>query len=383
MSQRSVRSLMQAPVDRRGKRLAFTLIVAGVLVASALLAANPIRQNTARAANGQVVPPGLTVVTVVRRDLVSRVVVDGTLGYAQLGRKLTNQLSGVVTAMPAPGTVISRGQPLYWVNDLPVILMYGDLPAWRALDTGISGSDVLQLELNLRALGFANGRTLNPDGHFTDADAQAVRRWQKAIGLPATGAAELGRVVFLPGQVRVASNDLEIGAATAPGSFPLTVTSPTRAVAANVSTALETLVRIGAIVEVTLPGGQVIAGDVSGIARNAQSQQSNIAGQQNPSPTATMAVQIRLSDGQLSGDFDQEPVKVAFVADSAKNVLAVPINALLALPNGGYAVEVVSERNARHLVQVTTGLFDEADNLVEVRGAGLEEGLHILVPSET
>ena len=66
------------------------------------------------------------------------------------------------------------------------------------------------------------------------------------------------------------------------------------------------------------------------------------------------------------------------VAASAGNVLAVPVNALVALSGGGYGVEVVSG-SQRTLLGVTTGLF--ADTLVQVSGPGLRAGMRVEVPS--
>jgi predicted ribosome-associated RNA-binding protein Tma20 len=58
-------------------------------------------------------------------------------------------------------------------------------------------------------------------------------------------------------------------------------------------------------------------------------------------------------------------------------VLAIPVAALLALAEGGYAVELV-DNGSTHLVGVETGLF--ADGLVEVKGNGLSAGDLVVVP---
>jgi hypothetical protein len=75
---------------------------------------------------------------------------------------------------------------------------------------------------------------------------------------------------------------------------------------------------------------------------------------------------------------DEAPVDVLIVSDSASNVLAVPVTALLALSEGGYAVEVVDEGGSTHLVGVETGLF--ADGLIEVTSSGLSAGDLVVVP---
>jgi membrane fusion protein, multidrug efflux system len=59
-------------------------------------------------------------------------------------------------------------------------------------------------------------------------------------------------------------------------------------------------------------------------------------------------------------------------------VLAVPVNALLALAGGGYGVEVVTGKTS-HLVGVITGLY--SDTLVRVSGPGITAGTQVEVPS--
>ena len=65
-----------------------------------------------------------------------------------------------------------------------------------------------------------------------------------------------------------------------------------------------------------------------------------------------------------------------------RNALVVPVNALLALSSGGYAVEVVGTGGVHHLVAVHTGLFDDADGYVQVTGGGVAVGQRVVVPSE-
>ena len=59
-------------------------------------------------------------------------------------------------------------------------------------------------------------------------------------------------------------------------------------------------------------------------------------------------------------------------------MLAVPVTALLALSEGGYAVEVVVEDGSRLLIGVEPGLF--SDGFVEVAGNGLVDGMQVVVP---
>lgn len=186
---------------RRRVAIAIALPVAAAGAVAAVVAvggggaAQPSRASAAGAgAHGTEV--------VARRTLVERELVDGTLGYDD-ARPALDRLGGTLTWLPEAGAVIRPGERLFAVDDRPVVLMDGTVPAWRDLEAGVSdGSDVLQLERNLGALGYDPGTI---DDEFTSATAAAVVRWQEANDLPETGRVELGRVVFLPGPRRVAS----------------------------------------------------------------------------------------------------------------------------------------------------------------------------------
>jgi hypothetical protein len=73
---------------------------------------------------------------------------------------------------------------------------------------------------------------------------------------------------------------------------------------------------------------------------------------------------------------DAAPVDVQLTRDAATGVLAVPVRALLALAEGGYALEVVDGATTR-LVGVETGAF--ADGYVEVTG-DIADGDDVVVP---
>jgi hypothetical protein len=91
-------------------------------------------------------------------------------------------------------------------------------------------------------------------------------------------------------------------------------------------------------------------------------------------------VYIALRNPRDAGGLDQAPVEVAITTARVRDALIVPIGALLALAGGGYAVETVNAQGAHHLVPVSTGLFDDADGLVQVTGA-VGPGTKVVVPS--
>jgi peptidoglycan hydrolase-like protein with peptidoglycan-binding domain len=255
------------------------------------------------------------------------------------------------------------------------------------------GPDVRQLEANLVALGFDPDRAITVDGHFSWATAAAVKRWQRDSGRARTGAVPLGQVVFLPGPVRVATVTATVGAPLPVGTAILTASSTRPLVTVDLDPAMQQLVRRGDRVEVILPDGKTTRGAVRTVSRvatqpstgsgnDSSSNNNNDSGSSNGtgSGQATVQVTIRLANPRAAGGLDQAPVQVAITTQAAQGVLAVPINALLARPGGGYAVQLVAGSASRR-VAVRTGLFDETAGLVEVQGAGLAEGMKVQVPA--
>lgn len=299
------------------------------------------------------------------------------------------------TGLPAVGQVIERGQAVYSLDGRPVPLLYGSEPAWRALQSGVAdGPDVGELTANLIAMGYGAG--LIQSDHFSAATAAAVARWQGALGLPQTGELLLGSVVFEPGAIRVTSVTPSLGAGVTPGAV-LEATSTDRVVDLSLSVTQENLVAVGDPVSVILPDGSTtVPGHVQSVSDVAtcpgggddgSGSGGSDAGGAEPTATCssssgssspTVAVTVTLDDPSATGSLDEAPVNVDITSQSADDVLAVPIDALLALEGGGDAVEVVAGGSTR-LVAVQTGLYSE--NMVQISGAGISAGTLVEVPS--
>jgi len=331
------------------------------------------RTGGAAAADAGATGSSTSSVAVAQQDLVARTEVDGTLGYSGEMR-VTGQAQGTVTALPKAGAVVERGQSLYSVDNRPVTLLYGDLPAWRRLTAGMAdGPDVKQLGQNLVALGHATEAEVAVDEKFTAATTTAIKRWQKALGLEETGSVEPGQAVFLPGAFRVAEVKAEKGSAAPPGSPVMTGTSTTRLVQVDLDATKQSLAKAGDKVDVKLPDGRVTPGTIATVGTVAQTKG------QGDSAKRVVSVSVTLDDPAASGSIDQAPVKVGITSASRKGVLVVPVNALLALAEGGYGVRVVDGTTPGRLVAVTTGLF--ARGLVEVTGDGITAGVQVEVPA--
>jgi multidrug efflux pump subunit AcrA (membrane-fusion protein) len=358
-----------APPRRRGLRWAAGVAALAVLGGAGWWAAGqPGLGGGAHAA-----APAATLATaqVVRQDLNGQTKVSGTLGYAGSGT-VQSPLSGRVTWLPRAGAVIRRGGTLLAVDNRPVQLLYGSLPPWRDLSVGMDdGPDVEQLERNLAALGYDPDHRMTVDEHFTAATAAAVRRWQKARGLDQTGAFTTGMpAVFLPWAARVQALSASVGGRAAPGAPAFTVTSAVHQVTVNLDVSLQGNVKAGDRAEVALPDGRRVKGRVSDVGRVATTQGSG------PTATTTVKVTVELDDPNAGGRLDQAPVDVYVTTQRRRGVLAVPVTALLALKEGGYALEAVDAGGQHRLVPVRLGVF--SGGMVEVSGTGLRAGMKVV-----
>jgi hypothetical protein len=116
--------------------------------------------------------------------------------------------TGTLTWIAAEGSTVMRGEPLFKVDELPVVALYGAVPMYRTLRNRVMGADVWQLQENLLELGYTG---FAADGIYTQATATAVLAWQADLGLSQTGMVNLGQVVFTPGPARIAEHVAGVG----------------------------------------------------------------------------------------------------------------------------------------------------------------------------
>ncbi|MEV5763289.1 peptidoglycan-binding domain-containing protein [Micromonospora sp. NPDC052213] len=310
---------------------------------------------------------------ITRQTLVRSVALAGELGYG-VATPLAALAAGTVTWLPEVGATVRQGEALLRADEQPVVLLYGALPMYRPLTVGVRGSDVRQFERNLAALGYG-GFTV--DDTFSASTTAAVRRWQDDLGIPDTGTVDRERVVYAPGAIRVSRHLVPVGA-SATGTV-LAYTGSTRVVTVSAGTGEAAWAKKGTRVTVTLPTGVSVAGKVGTVA-----PPTAPAGGQGPADperpgtgSATVQVTIAVADQRALGGLTDTPVDVRYVAQQREKVLTVPVDALLALAEGGYGVEVTGPGGTR-ILPVRAGLF--AEGRVEVQGAGLAEGLLVGVP---
>jgi peptidoglycan hydrolase-like protein with peptidoglycan-binding domain len=331
----------------------------GTAVAVTRLSSRPVAAAAA--------PDAPATAQVKRMDLAERETVTGDLGYGT-AQSLSGRRPGTITALPAQGTVLDRGSVVYQVDAKPVVLFLGSLPLYRAVGPGMTdGPDVKLVEENLRDLGFSGFGT--PNNKFTAASGAAIKKWQKKLGVDQTGVIELGDVVVTAAPVRVSSVSATLGADAA--GEVLKYTDTTRWVTAELTEDQKDLAPVGAKVTLTIEGKQVPGTVRSLVPKQSDADPNDPNADTSQKYTATMSI----DDVAAIGAVDAGSVDVVCTSGERKGVLTVPVGSLLALAEGGYAVELPSGK----LVAVTTGLF--ADGMVEVTGDGLTEGTKVVTTS--
>ncbi len=165
------------------------------------------------------------------------------------------------------------------------------------------------------------------------------------------------------------------GAATGSGGVtptPILATTSTRIV---VKVALEANKRKeaapGEAVTVALPDGEEVAGTVTAVSAIAQTSSGNPSAESGTAASSTIPVTVILRGRHTGAGLDQAPVSVNFVQAVARDVLSVPVTALVATGGAHYAVQEAAPPH--RVLPVRTGLFAAGE--VQVSGAGIHPGL--------
>jgi peptidoglycan hydrolase-like protein with peptidoglycan-binding domain len=232
---------------------------------------------------------------------------------------------------------------------------------------GSEGADVEQLEAALSRLGFDPGPI---DGTYTTDTQAAVLAWQASVGADTDGVVDLGEIVFRPEPVRISDNPLAVGDNVAGGTAVLGASSNALQVTVALPADEQDLLGEGDRVVVVLPDNTEVAGTVTFVA--------SVATRNTTSMEVTFEVLVTLDDLAAVEDLDEAPVEIKVVTEAHTGVMAVPVTALLALSEGGYAVEVDNGDGTTRLAPVEPGLY--ADGLVEVSSTALQAGDMVVVP---
>ncbi|QKW13617.1 hypothetical protein [Verrucosispora sp. NA02020] len=389
------------PVRRRGVRwIAVALVVAVLTVGTGIV----VTRHRADAQPASRETDVVATTPIARRDLSTTRTLPGSIGYGPT-RPLAGHLTATVTWLPKAGTTVKRGGQLFRADDRPVVLFYGSIPMYRDIaGTNLVGRDVRVIADNLRALGYPIGwqpspgeqvtpqpptrnaadddddepaaaaespaapqRVRSGEGVLTPALVAAIKRWQTDLGVPATGTIPVGHVEVASGAVRVDSVTAQPGD---PAETPLmSVTSVRKVITVGAELTDAAAIKRGDRIRVGLPDDREVPARVVSVGRDLVASDSGIA-----NGPALLTVTVAVDKPQSIADLDSGEVQVHFTGRTAVDVLVAPVEALVALREGGYAVQ-----GPGGLVAVRTGMF--ADGWVEITGDGLTEGTEVVVPS--
>jgi multidrug efflux pump subunit AcrA (membrane-fusion protein) len=142
----------------------------------------------------------------------------------------------------------------------------------------------------------------------------------------------------------------------------------------------EDLVRVGTKATVELPDGSTVEASVTEIGTPTNDPPSDPSDGGDDDKEATLPVELKVRNQKGLGNYQAASVDVLLESKARKDVLAVPVNALVARNGGGYALKVVkpSAPSGVEYVPVKLGMF--SDSMVEVSGAGITEGTVVEAP---
>jgi peptidoglycan hydrolase-like protein with peptidoglycan-binding domain len=359
-----------------------TWVLAGAAVLVAVTATGGVVvMSSAKQATPAAQEPPPNTMKVEKGKLSAMVSLYGTLTYRARSDgspySVINQARGTYTKLPDDGDKVVCGDVFYRVDDHPVLLLCGAVPAYRDLYTSEKGNDVRQLNQNLHKLGYDAGVAIDPDDNvFTSKTQKALELLQYDKGFDVTGELDIDAAVFLPESVRVAKVTGELGGSAQPGAQVLYATSSTLEVQVALEASQQGEVKQGDRAQITLPGNKSVTGKVDRFGSVAHVP----AGKNDNAGAATIPAYISLDDPEKASGLDEAPVQVEITTAGVENALSVPVTAIVGKSGGGFAVEVVRADGRRELVAVKLGLFDAANGRVEVEG-GLREGDQVVVPS--
>ncbi|MFI2471633.1 peptidoglycan-binding protein [Streptomyces globisporus] len=316
-----------------------------------------------------------TTAEVLKTSLSSGLKLTGKLAYADpIG--VTVQGQGTLTWLPDAGDTVKAGGRLYEVDAKPVVLFTGDRPMWRELGPDMTdGPDVKELKRNLVDLGYADGLGLSVDEKFTAGTLTAVKRWQKAMGLPKNGKIPVGRLVFTPHPtVRVQQVVAQLGAATGTGTV-LKITGTALEVTLQPGDDQLSQLSPGAQASVQFPDGTTTKGKITQLTPAGSGDDAGSGGDDTGQDKAKLT--ITLADQKTARTAGPSAVTVTITGKSVDDALVVPVTALTALEGGGYAVTLRHKDNTTELVTVEIGLVANAKAQVTGR---IKAGDKVVVP---
>ncbi len=165
--------------------LFYVLAFVAVVAVGGWVAGSRVESPAEAAARTAPPTPSPILVPIEERVLSSSIVTRGTARFglpqpiSLAPSALKANAAGLITTLPLLNTQFKEGDVMLTASGRPVLVLQGELPAFRDLVPGISGKDVRQLEQGLKRLGFDPGPV---DGTYDQRTSAAVAEWCTSAG---------------------------------------------------------------------------------------------------------------------------------------------------------------------------------------------------------
>jgi hypothetical protein len=276
--------------------------------------------------------------------------------------------TGTVTKLPAVEDIVGPGDSLMRLDDSPVTILKGSIPAWRDFTPWMDdGRDIAQLKKALIALGYLDKDDV---GYYQNrwywALSEAIMDFQEARGLERDDDLARHSILFLPRPVRISSLTLSPGDPVQPGTTILAYTGTEPRITCSLATSERRYAVHGHEVTLEFPDGTKGAALITATTPVPAS-----------SPDQSATIDVTIEAPEVEGQENGTVAKVTFTDSLAMGVKAVPVTALVAFTDGGYGVQRVTSDNSLEYVAVATGQF--ADSWVEITSADPAVGDKVVV----
>jgi len=278
-----------------------------------------------------------------------------------------SRASGVVTEVSTqPGDEVSQGDVLFRVDQHPISIAEGDIPAYRAIGAADEGPDVAQLQRMLQSLGHYGGAI---DGSAGTRTVAAVRAWQRALGVDQSGTVGIADIIYVPHLPTRVSLDSEViarGRIVTGGELVVRAMPASPEFSVPVTEAQAAMVPSGTRVEITSPEGD---------------QWLALASRQVTDPqSGTVNITLETANGTsiCADECSQVPVtgeallSAVIVTIEQVSGLVVPSAALVTTAD---AQTIVVDQNGKR-IDVTVVASARGMSVIE----GVEAGVHVRVP---
>jgi len=284
-------------VFRGNRPLWITSAIAVASLVIGLLVGTFVVSPVEAASRADAPEPGLITVPVEFGELSNDVTVRADVGYADAVEVTidTATLSGpaVVTGqVPEVGAELNSLSIALEVAGRPVIVLPGDLPAYRSLRFGVSGPDVVQLKNALRSVGIDGG---DPASNVFDAQTAAgITALYAAVGYPAPSGDEGAAQTVSAAEAGVRSAQQAVAAAQAEldkaraGADIVTLKAADNAVAAAQRA-----------VNDAIAGGKASASEIAGLQDTLALRQLERQQLDAPADTSAQRAAVDAANGQV------------------------------------------------------------------------------------